>query len=279
MPRKEGTNINLSRTPKNSEKEPCNVSNSETTIYQNAVEFQNDSDDNEIVFKKRDSSLSGCPIDTSDECIIDKDYNEGIVTGRPEREKWEHRPTRESAQAKMVREAEASKATMFRAPGNIPIGEGINCQSQSVDDNYLVIGLHVDEIIQSKIINHQYIDFARLLPRDHIAREDDQQCLEIVSKDGKTFFSPISECETMAITNFNKWEQAFRIFSNIYTRAYPDRVTQLIQYNHIIYTAALTFSWDNMYMYDCEFRMHLSNYPQHSWAVILQQAWSMYLKD
>ena len=32
-------------------------------------------------------------------------------------------------------------------------------------------------------------------------------------------------------------------------------------------------------MYDKEFRMHVSNFPQRSWAVILQQAWSMYLKD
>ena len=28
-----------------------------------------------------------------------------------------------------------------------------------------------------------------------------------------------------------------------------------------------------------EFRMHISHYLQRSWAVILQQAWAMYLKD
>ena len=32
-------------------------------------------------------------------------------------------------------------------------------------------------------------------------------------------------------------------------------------------------------MYDKEFRIHLSNYPQRSWSVILQQAWSMCLQD
>ena len=65
----------------------------------------------------------------------------------------------------------------------------------------------------------------------------------------------------------------------MYTKYYPDRATELIQYNHIIFTAAQTFAWDNVYLYDKEFFMHLSNYPQRSWAVILQQAWSMYLKD
>ena len=32
-------------------------------------------------------------------------------------------------------------------------------------------------------------------------------------------------------------------------------------------------------MYDREFRTHLASYPERSWAIILQQAWSMYLKD
>ena len=32
-------------------------------------------------------------------------------------------------------------------------------------------------------------------------------------------------------------------------------------------------------MYDKEFRMHLGAFPDRSWAIILQQTWSMYLKD
>ena len=32
-------------------------------------------------------------------------------------------------------------------------------------------------------------------------------------------------------------------------------------------------------MYDKEFRLHMSRFPQRSWAIILQQAWSMRLKD
>ena len=57
------------------------------------------------------------------------------------------------------------------------------------------------------------------------------------------------------------------------------RVTELIQYNHVMHTASSTYIWDNIYTYDREFKVHLSHYPQRSWAAILQQAWSMYLKD
>ena len=47
----------------------------------------------------------------------------------------------------------------------------------------------------------------------------------------------------------------------------------------MIFTAASTYVWENVYAYDREFRMHIANYPDRSWAIILQQAWSMCLKD
>ena len=150
----------------------------------------------------------------------------------------------------------------------------------TVDENYLVIGSHLDTSLKQKIINHEYIDFARLVPKDRITHEDDHQ-MELVNKGGFTYFVPVSDREGIAggINSFTKWEQAFRVYSNIYTHYYPDKASELIQYNHIIYTASQSFSWENVYLYDCEFRMHLSNYPQRIWAVILQQAWSMCLKD
>ena len=69
------------------------------------------------------------------------------------------------------------------------------------------------------------------------------------------------------------------MFSNIYTKRYPHKATELIQYNQVIFTVAQSFTWDNVYQYDKEFRLHLANFPQRSWSVILQQAWTMCLKD
>ena len=122
------------------------------------------------------------------------------------------------------------------------------------------------------------MDFAKLLSKDKVSKDDDHR-MELINKGGQSFFVPVSDRETTGIYNFSKWEQAFRVFSNIYTRRYPSKATDLIQYNHVIYSASLTYVWDNVYKYDREFRMHISNYPQRSWSVILQQAWSMYLKD
>ena len=54
---------------------------------------------------------------------------------------------------------------------------------------------------------------------------------------------------------------------------------QLIQYNYTIHSASLSFTWENVYAYDRDFRMHISRHPERSWGVILQQAWTMRLRD
>ena len=114
---------------------------------------------------------------------------------------------------------------------------------------------------------------------DSVARADDHR-MEIVNKEGMSYFVPVADREcTTSVNNFKRWEQAFRIFSNIYTQFYPDRATELIQCNHIIFTASQSFVWENVYLYDREFRMHMANFPECSWAIILQQAWSICLRD
>ena len=159
----------------------------------------------------------------------------------------------------VIHEAEASKARLFVTPGNDQFLHSYDKNNQArdwqtneawrataVDENYLVIGTHVDQSIQQNIINSKYVDFAQLIPKNRISREEDNQ-LEIISRGGSTFFVPVSEREMSVISSFSKWEQAFRVFSNIYTCAYPSKAAELIQYNHIIYMASCTFIWDNVY--------------------------------
>ena len=188
----------------------------------------------------------------------------------------------------LVRQAEASKARILDVPGKL-VGHSIDIDSQidnasdrvrsvDVDEDYLVVGNYVDDTTRERIENGEYVDFSRLLPRDRLQVQEDNR-MEIVNRDGRTFFVPANSGDSGNISNFSRWEQAFRVFSNIYTRRFPSRSAELIQYNHIIHTAALTFTWENVYLYDRDFRLHLSRYPQRSWAIILQQAWTMRLKD
>ena len=146
-----------------------------------------------------------------------------------------------------------------------------------VDEDYLLVASHIDTTTYNKIIAGDYVDFARLISKDKILQEEDQR-LEVVIRGDRTFWVP-AEKNSLAIQNFTRWEQAFRVYSDIYLRRQPDRSTELIQYNHIIHMASLTYTWDNVYSYDKDFRLHLSRHPERSWGIILQQAWSMRLKD
>ena len=149
--------------------------------------------------------------------------------------------------------------------------------SALVDEKYVAIGANIDADMQEKIVRGEYVEFARLLPKERLSLDDNR--LETINRGGMTYFVPTTDREQNQITSFNKWEKAFRMYSNVYLRAHPQRATELIQYNHIIFTASLSYTWDNVYSYDREFRTHMAAYPHHSWSIILQQAWSMCLKD
>ena len=75
------------------------------------------------------------------------------------------------------------------------------------------MGSHADQLTQEKIKREEYVDFSKLLPKDKIFVEEDSR-LELVIRNGQTFWSPVSE--TITINSFNKWEQHSG-FLQIYT--------------------------------------------------------------
>ena len=276
-------------------KQNVNLTPSETTIYHDLINQASATQniDPEVSFnfnRQNRQSSSSDKIDTSDD-LINVDCDQFITDcqemARNKRDDAVEVNPYEVGENK-TKEADQGKIPLTDTPGRGRVHDflGINREPQQVnhvflaniDDEYMSIGRHIDAALQEKIVNFEYIDFGKIIPRDKITKLEDQR-MELVVKGGQTYFAPVSEREISSITNFSRWEQAFRIFSNVLTKVYPAKASELIQYNHTIYTAALTFAWDNVYQYDKEFRMHVSKFPQRSWAIILQQAWSMCLKD
>ena len=151
----------------------------------------------------------------------------------------------------IIKQVEASRIRTLSTPGKQLIKENMNgglevCHgdrfwggtavqhSSIVDENYMVIGTNLDLTIRNKIVKGEYVDFARLQPRDRVSTDEPR--LELVNRGGQTFFVP-AEHDSNPISSFYKWEQAFRVFSNIYTSAHPNKAAELIQYNHVIFTA------------------------------------------
>ena len=135
----------------------------------------------------------------------------------------------------------------------------------------------MDDLTKQKILQFEYVDFSKLLPHDRVLQEEDQR-LTIINKGGVSYLVPLGETLS-GIHGYGKWDQAFRVYSDIITSRFPSKAQELIQYNHIIHTASQTYVWDNVYMYDKDFRIHISRNPTRSWVIILQQAWAMRLKD
>ena len=190
--------------------------------------------------------------------------------------------TPEEKAQKLIDEADANKARKSTTNPGKPIDWDLDLNKQFhlviVDEDFLLVAAHVDSTTYGKIITGEYVDFAKLLPRDRVQQEDDHR-LQMVFRGGHAYWVPANDRDLQSIHSFGRWEQAFRVYSDIYLRRHPDRSTELIQYNHVIYSASLSYVWDNIYAYDKDFRLHLGRHPDRSWGIILQQSWSMWLKD
>ena len=175
---------------------------------------------------------------------------------------------------RMVQRAKKTKATMYQIPGkqdidNVAIELGLTkifkendvLMSALVDEDYTTVENHVDETMRQRIISGQYIDLAKLVPKDKVQANKDPR-MELVNRGGRAYYELAYDRETSVINSFAKWQQAFRVYASIYSETNPRKIKELLQYEHIIHTASLTYTWDNVYAYDMDFHIHMGKYPQ-----------------
>ena len=114
----------------------------------------------------------------------------------------------EAMAAQEVQHAEAVKAHQNDVTGKgYARGGGLEfgfVHSMFVDEDYSMMGGHVDNATRSKIINGEYVDFARLLPRDRLSDNDDKR-MELVNRNGYSYWIP-AERDGGSITSFYRWE-------------------------------------------------------------------------
>ena len=204
---------NKEKEKRKSQKGKPNDSVSDTTIYEEAVEHDKSYDneigqntelvvDTDISFKLNGKQTKGCEsslsedqIDTSDELMdVDNFIADCAKQARDQRfyDKQNDCQDREkgvSQADRMIRDSEAAKARMMATPGNTEfLNPQFNLhQAALVDEKYVVIGGNVEEYLQNKIVNHEYVNFAKLLPKDRMSSEEDHR-MELVCKGGMTFF-------------------------------------------------------------------------------------------
>ena len=105
----------------------------------------------------------------------------------------------------------------------------------------------------------------------------DDQKLQLVHRDGFAYFVPAQSAAK--VNGVRRWEQAFRIYTAIYSQANPSRAAEIWQYVHTINIAASTYTWDNVYYYDVTFRQMMAQNPHRSWAKTYTQMWHLAMRE
>ena len=214
--------------------------------------------------------------------ITDVRASQGAANRRTEEQAGhqEKTPSPKERAKVIILKAEQSKARMYDVSGEFNrLNLNMNQSSILMDEDYQMIDAHLEESLKCKIWEFDYIDLSCLINKSQSSVEGPTQRLGIVNRDGVSYLTPVSERESVVINSYGHWEQVFCIYSNVLSTHYPFKAPEFLQYNHTIHSASTTYVWENVYEYDREFRYHISRHPKRSWAIILQQAWTMLLKD
>ena len=181
----------------------------------------------------------------------------------------------------LILDAEHYKATVNIPPGNYT---GVNIESNNLeavslnDDDFFHVTCHVDPILKAKIEKGEYIDLERLLPKQRSSLTgNEDNWMNLIQREGQVYFIPAAN--NNKINSVRKWEQAFRIYTAIYSQANPSGAAEIWQYVHTINVAASGYIWENVFNYDITFRHLMSQNPNRSWSKIYNQMWNMSLRD
>lgn len=177
---------------------------------------------------------------------------------------------------RVIRDLQQNKGELAKPSGGL---NQFMLSSLLRDFKHFHLTSHVDRKIRESIKSNDFtVDFRKLLPRSRSKTKSDNR-LNVVHQDGATFFVPAGEKDLKDISGYKTWEVAFKVFMGIFNQSWPDRMQELLQYSHIIQTAALNHPWENVYNYNIAFREIMTEQPNTHWGVISQHTWTLELGD
>ena len=97
----------------------------------------------------------------------------------------------------VIKQAEQSKARMFEVPGR-NLSNSLPVDVNQIDQDYQMIDSHIDKTIKKKIQSYEYIDFSKLVSRSKMFKEEESQRLEIISRNGISFWH-LLQTETLLL--------------------------------------------------------------------------------
>lgn len=150
--------------------------------------------------------------------------------------------------------------------------------SLSTEGEFDPLAVQLDHLTKEKIERGEYVDLRKLVPRDLIGDDADEDELHWVMQDGTPRLRKRGGSELLPITGYRRWMTAFSGYARLYTRVNPTRGPETHQYMLDIQDAAQTYTWDSVYAYDKIFRMYMEKKPYHDWGTPYTKYWNKVLK-
>lgn len=148
----------------------------------------------------------------------------------------------------------------------------------STEGEFDPLTVQLDNGTIEKIGRGAYVDLRRLIPRESIGDDVDEDDLHWVIQDGTPKLKKKSGSELLSVNEFRSWMTAFSAYSRIYTKANPAWGPETHQYILDIQEATVTYTWDSIYAYDKIFRMYMEKKPGHDWGTPYAKYWNKVLK-
>ena len=223
----------------------------------------------EIVDKEPVARGSGTVKDKDGKYVLRDELNEEVSDADPEN--FDQVQQARMDAPKNIIEAERYKANLA------PTGtHDLSSIMRDPDDDFFHTICHVEQSLRDRIKRGEFVELEKLLKRGKLSKSNDEQRLEIRNKDGVAYFTPSTDRDTR-INGIGRWDQAFRVYATIYSRANPTRAAEIRQYVDVIHRAARIFSWDNVANYDFVFRQLMAENPLRNWSKTYTQMWNLTL--
>lgn len=198
--------------------------------------------------------------------------SEGVRRGPDSRVKDKEADRYREQADSVIRDLHQNKADLAKPSGEL---SQFLMSSLVRDFKHFHLTSHVDKKLRERVKEQDFtVDFRRLLPRSRAKARYDER-MQVMHREGQTYFVPAGESEVKEITSYKIWEIAFKVFMGMFNQHWPERMQELLQYSYIIQTAALNHPWENVYNYDLAFREIMTEQPNTHWGVISQQTWSL----
>ena len=144
------------------------------------------------------------------------------------------------------------------------------------DEDFYHNTCHIEKVLREKIEKGAYVDLVKLLVRNKSVQPDSGKKIMKEREDGVVYFANSEDVENK-ITNVHKWEQAFRAYATIYSKANPSRASEVLMYIDSIHHAAKIAPWESVAHYDYCFRQLMEEYPDRNWGKTYVQKWTTML--